>query len=189
MNSALIVSCGEQSIAFFGEMLSKIGVLKVTRATCGGEARRLLIESDFDLCLINAPLPDEMGDALAQGIAQRGTSEVLLVVRSELYDEISDKVESLGVITVSRPVNKALFWSALKVAQAAHARLRKVESENRQLLQKIEDIRVVDRAKCILISYLGMTEPEAHKYVEKQAMDMRTTKRAAAEQILQVYEN
>ena len=57
------------------------------------------------------------------------------------------------------------------------------------LEQKIEDIRIIDRAKCILISHLSMSEPEAHRYIEKQAMDMRLTRRKVAEQILKIYEN
>lgn len=61
--------------------------------------------------------------------------------------------------------------------------------ENSQLKQKIEDIRIVDRAKCILISYLNMSEQEAHRYIEKQAMDLRTTRRAVAESLLRTYES
>ena len=52
----------------------------------------------------------------------------------------------------------------------------------------MEDIRLVDRAKCILISQMDMREEEAHRYLEKQAMDRRTTKRAVAEGILKTYE-
>ena len=55
--------------------------------------------------------------------------------------------------------------------------------------QKIEDIKMIDRAKCILIQYLNMTESEAHRYIEKQAMDMRTTRKTIAEGILRTYEN
>jgi len=51
------------------------------------------------------------------------------------------------------------------------------------------DIRIIDRAKCLLISYLNMSEQEAHRYIEKQAMDMRLTKRMIAEGIIKTYEN
>ena len=55
--------------------------------------------------------------------------------------------------------------------------------------QMQEDIRLIDRAKCILIEYLNMTEKQAHKYIEKQAMDLRTTRRAVAESLLRTYES
>ena len=49
-------------------------------------------------------------------------------------------------------------------------------------------MRLIDRAKCVLIQYLTMTEPQAHRYIEKQAMDTRTTRREVAQQILRTYE-
>ncbi len=53
----------------------------------------------------------------------------------------------------------------------------------------MEDVRLVGRAKCILMTHMHMREPEAHRYIEKQAMDRRTTRRAIAEGILKTYEN
>ena len=47
---------------------------------------------------------------------------------------------------------------------------------------------LIDRAKCVLIQVLGMTEPQAHRYIEKQAMDMRVSKRQVAEELLKTYE-
>ena len=86
-------------------------------------------------------------------------------------------------------MNRAIFWSALKIATATFNKISILKNENNKLLQKIEDIRMIDRAKCILIQYLNMTEAEAHRYIEKQAMDMRTTKRSIADGILKTYEN
>lgn len=189
MESALIVSYSEKSLTFFTDMLRSVSCDKiVTAATCG-EARRLLLERDFDLCIINAPLSDESGESLSRHISSKGVSQVILAVNAGYYEEVSNAVEDYGVITISKPINKNLFWSALKLAKAAQNKLKAMKAENNKLTQKIEDIRIVDRAKCILISYLNMNEPEAHKYIEKQAMDMRITKRAAAEGILKTYES
>ena len=71
---------------------------------------------------------------------------------------------------------------------AARNRIVGLQSENVRLQSKIEEIRLVDRAKCALIQYLNMTEPQAHRYIEKQAMDMRTTRREIAQNILKTYE-
>ena len=86
-------------------------------------------------------------------------------------------------------MNRVIFWSALKLVNATYNKMYKLKRENNKLLHKIEDIRMIDRAKCILIQYLNMTEAEAHRYIEKQAMDMRATKRIIAEGILKTYEN
>ena len=64
-----------------------------------------------------------------------------------------------------------------------------LQNENVRLQQKIQEIRMVDRAKCALIQYLHMSEPDAHRYIEKQAMDLRITRREVAEEILKTYES
>ena len=60
--------------------------------------------------------------------------------------------------------------------------------ENRRLREKIEELRIVERAKCVLIEHLSFSEEQAHRYIEKQAMDRRMTRRSVAEGILNTYE-
>lgn len=189
MDSTLIVSYTEKSIAWFTEMLNAASCNHVVALQSCGEARRLLLERDFDLVIINAPLHDETGESLSRHIASKGVSQVILVVKSEFFNAVSSATEDDGVLVVAKPINKAVLWSALQLARAAGKRLTRMQAENSKLKQKIEDIRVIDRAKCILISYLNMGEQDAHRYIEKQAMDMRQTKRAVAEGILKTYEN
>lgn len=189
MDSALIIAYTEKSVTYLTEILAEASVADITTATNAGEARRMLIEKDFDLCIINAPLFDEFGESLARDIAAKETSEVILIVKAELFDEVSDRVEEYGVITIAKPIGKHMLWNALKLASATHKRIKAIKNENQKLIQKIKDIRIVDRAKCILISHLSITEPEAHRYIEKQAMDMRQTRRKVAEEILRVHEN
>jgi AmiR/NasT family two-component response regulator len=189
MERAMIISSSEKGISFFSEILNSASIYQITVLQSCGEARRALAENDFDLVIINAPLSDETGELLARHIASKGISQVILVVKSEFYEAVSANCEGDGVLTVSKPINKAVFWSALSLARSAQKKLKKVQAENVQLKQKIEDIRIVDRAKCILISYMNMSEKEAHRYIEKQAMDTRSTKRAIAEGILKTYEN
>lgn len=187
MDSALIVTSNKKSYDFFAEMLRRLPIRSVRAVTSATEARQRLIEGDIDLLVINAPLPDESGIDLALYAADQ-MAGVLLVVRAESYDEISERVETSGVLTVSKPVNRALFWSSLKMLEATSARLRRMRDEQARLLQKIEEIKLVDRAKCLLIPLLHMTEEEAHHYIEKQAMDQRTSKRRIAEAIIRTYE-
>ncbi len=189
MESALIVSQSERSTAFFTEMLNAASFRHIVTSSTGGEARRLLLQRNFDLVIVNAPLHDESGENLSRHIATSGLSQVILVVRNEYFEEVSAITEDDGVLTIAKPVSKSVFWSALKLSRSAQIRLKLMHAENNKLKQKIEDIRIVDRAKCILISYLNMSEQEAHRHIEKQAMDMRTTKRAVAEGILKTYEN
>jgi len=81
-----------------------------------------------------------------------------------------------------------IFWHILELAIDTQIKLQEVQKENIELKKKIENIRIIDRAKCVLISRLNLSEEEAHRAIEKQAMDMRISKRAIAEGILKTYE-
>jgi len=187
MDSALIISSSKKVADTIAEMLAQASVTNITTVSNGGEARRLSIEKDFDLYIVNAPLPDETGESLALNIASKGTGVVILLVRAELYEEVSVRVENYGVITIAKPISRALFWNALKLAIAVHKKIKALRDENTKLIQKMEDIRIIDKAKCVLISLFSFTEAEAHKYIEKRAMDLRMTRRKVAEEILRNY--
>ena len=78
---------------------------------------------------------------------------------------------------------------ALRLVAAARKRLFGLTDENLRLRARIEELRLIDRAKCTLISVLNISEKEAHRTIEKQAMDLRLTKKQVAEHILRTYDN
>ncbi|MCL2117055.1 MAG: ANTAR domain-containing protein [Planctomycetaceae bacterium] len=188
MDSALIVSCTDKSTAFFTELLNAASVKHIAALESAGETRRLFMTRDIDLVIVNAPLRDESGESLARFIASKEASQAILVVESEYFDTVSAVCEGEGILTISKPVNRDVFWSALMLAKSAWNRTRRIQTENTKLKQKIEEIRVVDRAKCIIISLFHMSEQDAHRFIEKRAMDMRSTRKAIAEGIIKTYD-
>jgi len=189
MESALLVSNSEKDTAFFTGFLNAASIHQVTSLQSCDSARRLILKQDFDLVIVDAPLRDESGESFSRQVASKGISQTLLLVKSEFFDSVSAACENDGVLTISKPVDKALLWSALSLAKSVQSRIKRIQAENTQLKQKIEDIRTIDRAKCLLISCMNMREQEAHRYIEKQAMDMRSSRRIVAEGILKRYEN
>jgi response regulator NasT len=193
MESALIVSASEKETAFFTVMLSAASIHQVTSLQSCDSARRLILKQDFDLVIVNAPLRgeprDESGESFSRHVASKGVSQVLLLVKSEFFDSVSAACEDDGVLTIAKPVDKALFWSALLLAKSVQSRIKRIQAENAKLKQKIDDIHIINRAKCLLISYMKMSEQESHRYIEKQAMDMRSSRRIVAEGILKRYDN
>jgi response regulator NasT len=189
MENALIVSCTGKTTALFTEMLNEVSVNQITVLKSAGEARRILFDHDFDLVIVNSPLADESGENLSRHIASKSWSQVILAINSEHFDAVSAMCEDDGVLTISKPVNKDFFCSSLFLAKSAGNRIKRIQAENAQLKQKIEDIRIIDRAKCLLISYLNLSEQEAHRFIEKQAMDLRVPKRTIAEGIIKTYAN
>ena len=189
MESALIVSCEEKDTAYFTELLGAASIHRIASSKSVDNAQRLTLQEDFDLMVVNAPLHDEGGEDFSRHIASKGASQVILLVKNECFDFVSSACEDDGVFVIAKPVERAVFLSALSLVKSAQSRIKRIQDENAQLKKKIEDIRIIDRAKCILISIMKMNEQEAHKYIEKQAMDIRSTRRIVAEGILKLYEN
>jgi len=187
--SALVAAGTEKGRVFFGELLEAEGFSCVRTTTNGKETRQMLRRDSFDLVLISAPLPDESGRKLAFEITETTASGVILAVKDETEQPLSKRLEDFGVFLVPKPVNRRFFTCAVKLVIAFRRRVLGLTNENVRLQKKIEEIRLVDRAKCTLMQYLSMTEDQAHHYIEKQAMDLRTTKREVAEGILKTYES
>ena len=192
--SALIAASSKnknpnENLRIISDVLSSSSINNINSVTSAGEARRILLERDFDIVIIDAPLPDESGEDLARFISSKGLSQVILAVNSEHFIAISSICHNDGILTISKPIDRNNFWSALSLAKSVSGKLKKMHDENVKLKQKIDDIRVIDRAKCMLISYLSLSEQESHRFIEKQAMDLRSTKRAIAEEILKTYAN
>ena len=175
-------------MAMLNDLLHAADYSIQTPAKSGGEARRLLIENSFDMIIINTPLPDEFGHELARFATHSSSAGVVLIVKSENADDIAHQTEDDGVMVIARPLSRTFFFQVLKLVSASRKRMISLHNENVKLQRKIEEIRLVDRAKCTLIEVLKFSEPQAHRYIEKQAMDLRCTRKQVAENILKTYE-
>lgn len=188
MDSILLVSSSEKSVTFFLESLEGQG-LEPSVAPTAEAARGLLLRKDFDLCLINVPLDGGGGERLAREVVGLGLIQVLLLVGEADFPAVSARCDPLGIFTMARPLGKKSLRSALRFALIARDRLAHIRADNAQLRGELQETRLVDRAKCILIQYLNMSETQAHRYIEKQAMDMRISRLNVAENILKTYES
>lgn len=150
-------------------------------------AKRATAEISFDFVIVNSPLPDDTGTRFAIDICSSKSSVVMLLARNEIHDEIHDKVAEYGVYTLPKPTTKPIVSQALSWLESARERLRRFEDKTLSIEEKMEEIRIVNRAKWLLISELNMTESDAHRYIEKQAMDRCISKREIAEDIIRTY--
>ena len=188
LDKTLIISGSEQALSLLSDLMKSYNGSQIVSASSGNEARRLINRTDFDMVIISTPLPDEFGNELAATIAEKTSAGVMLICKSDIAEEISEKVEVYGVCVLAKPLNKTLFFHSVKLLQATRARMLSVMKEYSKLQTKIEESRLINRANCILIQYLKLTEPQAHRYIEKQAMDQRISKLEVAKNILKTYE-
>jgi response regulator NasT len=90
-------------------------------------------------------------------------------------------------IHISQADIKAYVYQAVKLLVAVREKMRRTEEKNATLESKMEAIRIINHAKWVLIEKHNMNESAAHRYIEKQAMDQRMSKREVAENILKKY--
>ena len=185
--SVLIVTASERFTDSIMPLLPMTDYWPVQTVSSVAEARRWLADTEFDIVLINTPLPDDFGMHLAIDICTGSGAGVLLLVKNDHYNEIYSKVESYGVITLSKPTNRQMVAQNLRILCATRERIRQMQAKQATVEEKIKEIRLVNRAKWLLIECLNMTEAEAHRYIEKQAMDLRISRREAAENIIKTY--
>ena len=88
---------------------------------------------------------------------------------------------------LSKPTSKSIITVALSWLSSARERIRAQETKTHSLEDKMAEIKIVNRAKLLLISELHMDESQAHRYIEKQAMDRCVTRKVVAEEIIKTY--
>ena len=186
--SVLIVTASDTFANSVMPLLPMTDYWPVTIVHSVSEARRRVVDTEFDIVLINAPLPDDFGMRLAIDICTNSGAGVLLLVKNDLFNDIYAKVVGYGVITLSKPTNLQMVAQNLRILCATRERMRQMQAWQATVEEKIEEIRLVNRAKWLLIECLSMTEPEAHRYIEKQSMDARISKREVAENIIKTYQ-
>lgn len=185
--SVLIVTASERFTDSIMPLLPMTDYWPVQTVSSVAEARRWLADTEFDIVLINTPLPDDFGMHLAIDICTGSGAGVLLLVKNDHYNEIYSKVVRYGVITLSKPTNRQMVAQNLRILCATRERIRQMQAKQATVEEKIKEIRLVNRKKWLLIECLNMTEAEAHRYIEKQAMDLRISRREAAENIIKTY--
>ncbi len=177
---------GEALLEFLkeGEETPEIHVAKSVE-----QARRFLTERHYDLLMINEPLPAGSGEDLARETAERYLTAVIYFASGRTAAQIKQELEPCGVLVMSKPISKAALVQAMGFVEIMRNRMAYLERERFVLQNKIEEIKLVDRAKCVLVQYLSMTEEQAHHFIMRQAMNRRVPKSQVAETVLKTYDH
>ena len=185
--SILVISSKENFNASLQALLPESKYAPVQIVSSVSLAKRVLLERSFDFVFINTPLPDDFGTRFAIEISGNKGTVILLLVRNEVYEEVCDKVTEYGILTLPKPASKQMVAHTLNFMAGIRERLRKLEKKSLSMEEKMKEIRLVNRAKWVLIDELKMSEADAHRYIEKQAMDRCVSRREIAEEIISTY--
>ena len=182
--SVLLVSASESFNRSFFPLLPVSRYYPVTQVSDLRAARE---STPSDLVIVNAPLPG--GDSLSycSSVADSSDSAVLLLVPQGQLDRTEDRMLPVGVMTLGKPLSSIMLSQSLRGLCAMHERLRSRQQALHTVENAVEEIKLINRAKWLLISCLNMTEDEAHRYIGKLAMQQQRPKRDIAEGIIRTY--
>lgn len=182
--SVLIVSATEKLHIALSEHLPPSRFRPVRTVSSIHAAERATSERSYDLVIVNHTLPDDAGVRFAIDVSNSPGSVALLLVPAELHETLREQVTPYGVFTLTKPIPRPMLDLALDWMCSARERLRQSEKKTLSFEEKMQEIRLVNRAKWLLITRRGMDEPQAHRFIEKQAMDRCIPKQTVAEEII-----
>ena len=186
---ALLVSSSEAQTQRISALLTRARIVPFDHA---GSARQALEQFDaggIDGVLIAEPIAGSSGRELALQLKKRHCMAVLLLAAPEHADTHAALLEQSGVLVLPNDAPETLIVQTIRLLTAVRIQLEQMQHKTEKLEAKVADIRIINRAKLLLVQHLQMTETEAHKYIEKQAMDTSMRRRTIAENIIRTYED
>ena len=180
----LVVSSSDKMNSFMSRVLPEYVDGDVVIKSSASGARRELLTREYDLIIVNIPLSDETATNLAIDLSMDRGAMVMLISPADKYEDVYDRVAEYGIPVLCKPINARTISRSVRLLAAIREKYRKTEQKAQTLEEKMDEIRIVNRAKLILIERDHISEDDAHRLIGKQAMDRGVSRRVIAEDII-----
>ena len=166
------------------EILEEEGYEVVGETGLGDEAVRLVRDLQPDLAILDIKMPGMDGLTAAREITQDRLAAVLILTAFSQRELIEQARDAGALAYLVKPFQKSDLVPAIEMALGRHRELLALSREVKGLEQQLETRKIVDRAKGILMDGHGMNEAQSFSWIQRRAMDERTTMRAVAERVI-----
>ena len=166
------------------EMLAEEGYDVVGQAGDGERAVELAEELRPDLVVLDVKMPKLDGIAAAERIASKRIAPVVILTAFSQRDLVERARDAGAMAYLVKPFTKSDLVPAVEMAVSRFAELQLLESEVADLQDRLETRKAVDRAKSVLQEQLQLSEPDAFRWIQKTAMDLRLSMRQVAEGVI-----
>ena len=166
------------------EMLEEEGYTVVGEAGDGEQAVELVREHKPDLVILDVKMPKLDGISAAEKIAEESIAPVLMLTAFSQRDLVERARDAGAMAYLVKPFSKSDVVPAIEMAVSRFAELKALEGEIADLTQRLETRKLVDRAKSVLQTEYGLTEPAAFRWIQKTSMDRRMSMQQVAQAVI-----
>jgi len=167
------------------EMLTEEGFEVVGQAVDGEQAVAMATELNPDLVILDVKMPKKDGIEAAGEIVAEQIAPVVILTAFSQRDLIERARDAGAMAYLVKPFSKADLRPAIELAVARYAETAALRLEVADISQRLEARKIIDRAKGLLMTHQKMTEPEAFRWIQRTAMDRRTSMQAVAGAVLE----
>jgi AmiR/NasT family two-component response regulator len=167
------------------DTLRDAGFDVVGEAGDGAKALELVRELKPDLAVFDVKMPEMDGITAAQHVTDEGIAPVVLLTAFSQKELVERATEAGAMAYVVKPFTPAELIPAIEIALSRHAQIKALETEVGDIVERFETRKLLDRAKGLLNQRMGMTEPEAFRWIQKASMDRRMSMRQIARIVIE----
>ncbi|MEV7428879.1 MULTISPECIES: ANTAR domain-containing response regulator [unclassified Nocardioides] len=167
------------------EMLGEEGYDVVGQAGDGARAIELAQELRPDLVILDVKMPVLDGIAAAEAIARDRIAPVVILTAFSQRELVERARDAGAMAYLVKPFSKSDLVPAIEMAVSRFSELSLLEAEVADLTERLETRKSIDRAKGVLQQQLGLSEPEAFRWIQKTAMDLRLSMRQVADGVVE----
>jgi len=167
------------------ELLTHEGYEVIGSASDGEEAVTLARDLRPDLVVMDVKMPKMDGITAAATIGEERIAPVVMLTAFSQRELIERARDAGAMAYVVKPFDASDVVPAIEIALARFTELRAVEAEVADLEERFASRKAVDQAKGLLQESLGLSEPDAFRWIQKTAMDLRKSMREVAEGVIE----
>ena len=166
------------------EMLAEDGYDVVGQAGDGAKAIELAEELKPDLVILDVKMPVLDGIAAAEAIAGKRIAPVVMLTAFSQRDLVERARDAGAMSYLVKPFTQSDLVPAIEMAVSRFAEIAELEAQVTDLEDRLETRKAVERAKAVLQEQLSLSEPDAFRWIQKTAMDLRMSMRQVAEGVV-----
>lgn len=186
-STLLFVQDAAAEPAALGAFAAEQPALALVTADGLDEAERKLAQLDPALVVWQCDAPGLPALRQCVRLAEGSEAVFLLLVRPGTYEAVWQFVQAAGICVMSWPAPQEVFRQTLRNLLLLKKSLRAMQEKTDQLQSQLQDMKRIQKSKSLLMNQLGMSEADAHRWIEKAAMDRCVKKREIAETIIRMY--